>query len=350
MLPGSDSVLDAFAEQLESELARLIDAASSGARQWAEAMSFVRALVQAGGKRVRPRLLAASFLATGGRELTPPMVAFGAGIELIHTCMLIHDDVMDGSALRRGVPAVHCALQQELIPEQRCAENVAIVMGDLLAMMAAHQFMAEGLDLQRARRAARAVHQAMRASAEGQVMDVICDALPLDAAQEDDILRTCRLKTACFAFEAPLRAGVILAGGNSGTEEAMARFGLWLGTAYQLRDDFIGFLGQESAIGKRAADDWRAGKKTLLLLRLWQRCNATERERIAGLLQQREPTAEQLDWLRQTARQRGVLQELEERIEALSRQALQAIDSVELVDRWRDYLALLVRWLAQRTY
>lgn len=349
MLQGSDIVLDTFAEELERKLTQLTEAASSGAPQWAEAMRCVRSLVDAGGKRVRPRLFAVSFLAAGGEALAAPIVDFGAGIELMHTCMLIHDDIMDRSALRRGVPSVHHALQQGLIEDQRCAENVAIVMGDLLAMMAAHQFTAEGLDPRRARRAAAVVHEALRATAEGQVMDVTYDTLPLDGVQEEDILRMCQLKTACFAFEAPLRAGVILAGGSPDTEEALARFGLRLGTAFQLRDDLIGFLGQESATGKRAEDDWREGKKTLLLRRLWQRCDAAERGRISGFLQQREPTAEELDWLRELARDRGVVEALEERISALSEEALQASDSVQLVDKWRSYLKLLVAWLAHRT-
>ncbi len=349
MSPGSDEALDAFVVQLDRELSRLIDAASSGARQWAEAMSCVQAMVDAGGKRVRPRLFAASFLAAGGRELTSPIVTFGAGIELIHTCMLIHDDVMDRSELRRGGPAVHVALQRGLIQDRRRAENVAIIMGDMLAMMAAHQFIAEDLDPHRARRAAAAVHEAIRATAEGQLIDVIHGALPIDDVDEEDILRMCRLKTACFACEAPLRAGVILAGASPETEEAMARFGRRLGTAYQLRDDLIGFIGNDAATGKRSVDDWLEGKKTLLLLRLWQRCDTTERARITGLLQKGESIEQAIDWLRERARERRVVEELEEQIGALSRQALQALESVELVDRWRDYLSLLVRWLVYRT-
>ena len=347
---GELAVLGAFDERLEAELRRLVDDAARGPAQWVEAVGCARRLVEAGGKRIRPKLCALAFLASGGQDGAEiGLVRFAAGIELLHTCMLVHDDVMDRSLVRRGVPSVHCAIQRSgVVSDSRLADGVAVVVGDVLATLATEEFAAEELPHDLARRAAAVVHHAMRDTAAGQVLDLTHGGRPIEAVSEEDILLTYRLKTAFFAFEAPLRSGAILARADDRVADALAEFGLRLGTAFQLRDDLIGFLGKQSLTGKRTVDDLREGKKTLLLKLLWNRCGAEDRARLSGIVGCREPDETELRRLQEVARETGAVAEVEGRITALSSEAASILGSVELIEPWRGHLTLLSAWLQRR--
>jgi geranylgeranyl diphosphate synthase, type I len=338
-----------FNQRLEEELLRVVDVAARGPRVWAEAVDCAADLIRAGGKRVRPRLCLLSFLASGGEEVDYGLVRFAAGIELLHTCMLVQDDVMDRSTMRRSVVTVHHAiLERGLLREARLAEGIAVVVGDVLATLATEQFVAEELDLTRARAAAAVVHRAMRETAAGQILDLGFGDREIDDVDEGEILLAYRLKTAYFAFEAPLRSGAILAGASERVCDALAEFGLGLGTAFQLRDDLIGFLGDQSLTGKRAVDDLREGKKTLLLRLLWERSGAADRHLLGALIGRRDPSEAELRRLRELAHSTGAVEDVERKITDLSRAAAAALFSVELVEQWRNHLQLFAHWLERR--
>jgi geranylgeranyl diphosphate synthase type I len=338
-----------FAERLEEELGRVVETAATGPEPWVEAVACAERLIKAGGKRVRPRICLFSYLACGGGGVDMGLVRFAAGIELLHTCMLVHDDVMDRSEVRRGVPSVHRAiLDAGLLADPRLAEGLAIVVGDVLATLATEEFVADELPADRGRRAAAAVHRAMRETAAGQVLDLISGPRPIEEVSEEEILLTYRLKTACFAFEAPLRSGAILAGASDEVCDALAGFGIKLGTAFQLRDDLIGFFGTQSLTGKRPEDDLREGKKTLLLRLLWERCGEADRALVAAVAGTREPTGAELEQLREAARETAAADEVERRIAELSRDAVAQLRAQPLDARWRDHLVLLAAWLERR--
>lgn len=342
--------LAVFAEQLEVELDRIVETAASGPAQWVESVDCARRLIKAGGKRVRPRICLFSYLACRGGEVDTGLIRFASGIELLHTCMLVHDDVMDRSEVRRGMPSVHRAiLDGGLLSDERLAEGLAIVVGDVLATLATEEFVAEELPPDRARRAASVVHRAMRETAAGQVLDLISGPRKIQDVSEDEILLTYRLKTACFAFEAPLRAGAILAGARDEVCDALAGFGLRLGTAFQLRDDLIGFFGKQSITGKRPEDDIREGKKTLLLRLLWERCAAADRELVTAVVGVREPDERELSRLREVARETAAVEDVERRITGLSREAVALLQAQPLEKKWRDHLILLAAWLERRS-
>ncbi len=343
-------VLAEFNRELEEELRRIVGEAARGPIPWRDAVRCAGALIEAGGKRLRPRLCAIAHQAAHGGPLDHGVVRFATGIELLHTCMLVQDDVMDRSDVRRGIPAVHRAiLDQGVLSDARLAEGIAVVVGDVLATMATEEFVSEELDPALARRAASVVHRAMRETAAGQILDLTWSGRPVEEVSEEDILLAYQLKTAYFAFVAPLRSGAILAGCSDDIARALADFGLGLGTAFQLRDDLIGFLGDQSLTGKCAVDDLREGKKTLVLRFIWERCQLAEREMISELLGTRDPDDEELQQLRSLATSTGAVAAVERRISILSKEAVAALHSVDLVPRWRNHLLLLAAWLERRS-
>jgi geranylgeranyl diphosphate synthase type I len=210
------------------------------------------------GKRLRPALVAVGWKAARG-EVPPPrgVQRFGAGLELLHTFFLVHDDIADRADTRRGGPALHLVLGAG-----RLGENLAVVAGDLLFVEAVDALLACGLP--NASRAVREVLAICRDTAAGQYLDLAFadadpDAVPPSAARRAEMLKTAR-----YSFEAPLVAGALLAHGGKRVITALRAVARPLGLAFQLQDDLLP-LRQGDNAGKPALADLAGGKKTWLM-------------------------------------------------------------------------------------
>lgn len=228
-----------------------------------------RHLIKAGGKRVRPFLVIQSCRAVGGREdsVLPAAVA----VELIHNFTLIHDDIMDQDELRRGAPTVHVLW----------GVSTAILAGDLLFskafealfMCSSHpDISSEGLV-----EAGRRLASAVSVIAEGQALDMsFSGRLRSSLISEDDYFEMIYKKTAAL-FKVSCEIGGILGGANSIELEALSKYGEHIGIAFQMKDDVLGIVGDESVLGKPIGSDLREGKCTLILIHALR--NASEGQR-----------------------------------------------------------------------
>jgi octaprenyl-diphosphate synthase len=200
----------------------------------------------AGGKRLRPALLlltagALGYAGTGHHRLA-------AVVEFIHTATLLHDDVVDESSLRRGLPTANA----------RFGNPASVLVGDFLYTRA-FQMMVQAQDM----RVMQILADATNTIAEGEVMQLL--HLGNAAVDEADYLRVIRAKTAKL-FEASARLGAVLAGSDAPREEQCARYGQALGTAFQIIDDVLDYDGTVDDLGKNLGDDLREGKPTLPLI------------------------------------------------------------------------------------
>ncbi len=227
-----------------------------------------RYIIEAGGKRIRPRLvlLFANALGFAG----PERFTLAAIVEFIHTATLLHDDVVDESALRRGRETANAMF----------GNAASVLVGDFLYSRAFQMMVS--LDRMRV---LDVLADATNVIAEGEVLQLMNMHDP-DIAVED-YLRVIRFKTAKL-FEASARLGAILAEVPAEVEEACAAYGRSLGTAFQLVDDLLDYEGDSSRLGKNVGDDLREGKPTMPLLLAMQRGTATERELIRNSIEQGE--------------------------------------------------------------
>ncbi len=214
-------------------------------------------LVKAGGKRVRPVLtLAAARLCGYDGE---HHIRLAAAVEFIHTATLLHDDVVDGSALRRGKPAANTVF----------GNKPSILVGDFL-FSRAFQLMVETGSL--------SVLDILSATSaiisEGEVMQ-LATANNL-ATTEAEHLAVIRAKTAAL-FSAATEVGGVLADVPSDQQKALHTYGDRLGIAFQLADDALDYAGKAGTIGKDAGDDFREGKVTQPVLRAFAAADDTER-------------------------------------------------------------------------
>jgi geranylgeranyl diphosphate synthase type I len=227
-------------------------------------LDALRAFVLGGGKRLRPAFCHWGFVGAGGDPTDPLWVEAGAALELLHCFALVHDDVMDGSGTRRGLPTVHVAFEHLHRDAgwrgegRRFGEGAAILVGDL-AFVLADRLLAD------AGRPAWQVWDELRLEVNvGQFLDMLHTAKgrPTVAAAR----RICTYKTAKYTIERPLHLGAALTGAEDDhLREALTAYGLPLGEAFQLVDDLLGAFGDPARTGKPVGDDLREGKPTRLL-------------------------------------------------------------------------------------
>lgn len=226
----------------------------------------------AGGKRGRARLCAAGWHAVGGPDLAAPIVHAGSALELFQAAALVHDDVIDDAATRRGLPASHVQFAN-LLPRgpmaARFGVNAAILLGDLLLMLAQREIR-RAADLVRDATEAIRIWELMTAEvAVGQYLDVWASMQSLEEPLEDALARALtviRHKSGRYSVEHPLVLGAALGGGSPEVLAALSEIGAPLGEAFQLRDDDLGVFGDPSVTGKPAGDDLREGKRTPIVL------------------------------------------------------------------------------------
>ncbi len=224
------------------------------------------------GKLIRPRMAHWGWVAAGGLEHGrghDELLRIGAALELLHCFALVHDDVMDASDTRRGHPSVHALARTEhlalggLGDPQRYAENIAILVGDLLHSEADRLIGGLPAPLREAWRT-MTIELMM-----GQGRDLVGAAngrRDLQHAQE-----VARAKSGAYTVWRPLQLGALAAGAEPELLTVLQEYGRHAGQAFALRDDLLGVLGDPSRTGKPVGDDLVAGKPTVLLALAAQR-------------------------------------------------------------------------------
>jgi geranylgeranyl diphosphate synthase type II len=222
-----------------------------------------------GGKRFRPRMVMLAYAGVGGSD-TRAAAHVAAAYELLHTALVVHDDVIDRDWSRRGRPNVAGSFRDAattggvpLPTAEHLGVSAAIIAGDLALAAAPRLIDASGVDAERRTRLLDILDEAIFASAAGEMSDVdLClGVMPT----VDEVLAMERAKTSVYSFEAPLQSGAVLGGADESVVTALGTFGRDIGIAYQIVDDILGVFGNESATGKTTSGDLREGKRTILI-------------------------------------------------------------------------------------
>ena len=233
----------------------------------------------AGGKRLRPALLVWSFAAHGG-DGVDPVLGPAVALELVHTCALVHDDVLDNTDARRGVPSVHTAFaarhgESWAGTAAAYGRAAAILLGDVALAAADGQLRTAVVPPPALDRAHDAFTRLRIEVMAGQFLDV--DAAARGHAGRERALRVATLKSARYSVGRPLELGALLAGTDDAAAARMLAVGDPIGRAFQLRDDLLGVFGDPAVTGKPAGSDLAEGKRTLLIAEAVARLDAAGR-------------------------------------------------------------------------
>ena len=278
-------------------------------------------IVSAGGKRIRPMLvlLFSNALGFAGRE----RFELAATVEFIHTATLLHDDVVDESALRRGRRTANALF----------GNAASVLVGDFVYSRAFQMMVGAGR-----MRVLEVLADATNVIAEGEVLQLMNMHDP--EVTVDDYLRVIRFKTAKL-FEASARLGAVLAEADPGVEEACAAYGRSLGTAFQLVDDLLDYEGATAQLGKNVGDDLREGKPTLPLLIAMERGTAEQRLLLRGAIEHGEVA--RLDEVIALVRATGALEATREAARAEADKACKVLELLPATAYREALLDLSVR-------
>jgi octaprenyl-diphosphate synthase len=284
-------------------------------------------IIGAGGKRLRPALVLYSAGALGYRGTHHHELA--AVVEFIHTATLLHDDVVDESDLRRGNKTANALF----------GNAASVLVGDFLYSRAFQMMVSVG-----SMRVQQVLADATNTIAEGEVLQLLnCHNADVDVAQ---YLQVIRYKTAKL-FEAATRLGAILCGAPAEIEDGMARYGMHLGTAFQIIDDVLDYSGEEGATGKHLGDDLAEGKPTLPLIHVMKNGNSGQAHCVRRAIE--EGGRDEFQQVLAAIHATGALDEARRFAEAEAQLALEAIAPVPH-STFRESLVQLASFAVARDF
>ncbi|MFF1875188.1 polyprenyl synthetase family protein [Kitasatospora herbaricolor] len=327
--------------------------------QLGPAVDALRDFLLDGGKRLRPAFCYWGWRGAGGAAADPGIEHAAAALELLQASALVHDDLMDRSDTRRGVPSVHRRFEALHRASgwrgdrEQFGASAAVLLGDLLLIWCDELFLRSGLPAEAVLRAKPAFDLMRTEVMVGQYLDVLepvagdsTDDGALDRAQT-----VLHYKSAKYTIERPLQVGALLAGASPELVAAYSSFGLPLGEAFQLRDDLLGVFGDPAVTGKPAGDDLREGKRTLLVAHAMRGLPAADARHLDERLGAPDLAPEEVVVLRGLVGRSGAPERVESRIEELMRQSLAALEAAPLVDpRAREVLLALAEAATVRRY
>lgn len=275
-------------------------------------------IIAGGGKRLRPALVLLSAGAFGYAGADHCKLA--AIVEFIHTATLLHDDVVDESSLRRGQATSNALF----------GNAASVLVGDFVYSRA-FQMMVDIGNM----RVMQILADATNVIAEGEVLQLMnCHDADVD---ETGYLQVIRCKTAKL-FEAATRLGAVIAGASARDEEAMAAYGMHLGTAFQLIDDVLDYSGSASEMGKNIGDDLAEGKSTLPLIYAMRSGTPEQSARVREAIER--GGLDELAPVLEAVRQTGALEYARRQAQAESRIACEAISHLPRSNHLESLLEL----------
>lgn len=328
--PNTADLRDQVTTLLDAFLEKKADS-DAGLPMPAEVCQSLRDFLAAGGKRLRPLLCVTGWQAAGGGGAAAPVLTTAASLELFHLFTLIHDDIMDGSDIRRGLPTLHRRLAQHhrggrsAATAERVGTNTAVLVGDLALAWSDELLHTAGLTPRQLGDVLPLIDLMRSEVMYGQYLDVT--ATGHLTADVDRAMRIVRYKTAKYTCERPLHIGAALAHDAARVSETLSAYALPIGEAFQLRDDLLGVFGTPQLTGKPSLDDLRDGKHTVLVALALQRSDPAQRHTLHTLIGDPALDEADADRVRRVLTATGAREEVERMISTRCAQAHHVLDT-----------------------
>jgi geranylgeranyl diphosphate synthase type I len=294
---------------------------------------------------VRPILFVLGYLAFAKKEARGLYQA-AISIELLHDFMLIHDDIIDKSDTRRGRPSMHKMLNNYLRDKKNIkfsGQDLSLVLGDIVYASAINTFLAINEEPQRKEKALKKFIDATFYTGCGEFIELISGIKNIENITKDDIYKIYDFKTAYYSFAYPLSIGATLAGAKENDINKIFQYGLYLGRAFQIKDDILGVFGNEAKIGKSTLTDLQEAKKTLLIWHAYRYSHPKNQSEIKKVLAKKKVNNADLLQVRRILVTAGSLDYARQEISRCIRKAQELNSSCAMKSKYRDYLACYCR-------
>lgn len=293
------------------------------------------------GKRIRPLLLILSYKGYAkNKKISSSLYTASTCIELLHNFMLIHDDIIDRSNLRRGKPTLHKILEKVIKTkeQEKLGSDLGIIAGDIVYALAIDAFLSMREDPERKEKALKYFIQTAAFTAMGEFIDTLHGVENIKKVKERDVFLNYTLKTARYTFDCPLVVGAILANAHPRDIKKLSQLGILIGQAFQIQDDIIGIFDSQKNIGKSILSDIAESKKTLLVCHAYQYLQGAKRRELLDLFSKPRKTYADLLAVRKIFIKTGSLNYSLEQIQTRLTRTLSILKSLRMNSVYKKYI------------
>jgi geranylgeranyl diphosphate synthase, type I len=317
-----------------------------------EAVGMIRNYTLSGGKRIRPAVLYYGYLAAGGED-GDKIAEASMSMELLHSFLLIHDDIIDKDASRHGVATIHerykkIGKKYSIAKDSdHFGNSMAIISGDLAASMACDIIFNADFPSDVVLKALDKLQKIVFVTIPGEMIDVIMSYA--GEASEEQILKMHEGKTARYTFEGPLHLGCLLAGADENLLKNFSAYALPLGKAFQIKDDILGVFGNEKKLGKPVGSDIIEGKQTLLLIKALENGDKKQKEAIKKYLNKENLSEKEIDDFRKIVIDTGSLEYSENLARNFVAESLEALAKIDFKNgEAKEFLSGIADYIVNR--
>lgn len=327
--------------------------ASTIGRSYEQLWQTIANLLLAGGKRFRPYMVLAAYEAYAPNAPLDDILPAAIAQELLHSAMLVHDDIIDRDLLRYGVKNIagqyetlYAAHIQDPAERTHMAQSAALLAGDALLSDAYRTLQTinkpDALKAKAHTIFATSVFEVIG----GELLDTEDSFLPAGTISAEAIARH---KTASYSFVGPLTMGATLAEAPEIEIARLTTFAEHLGIGYQLRDDMLGMFGNEQTTGKSATSDLKEGKRTMLVEQFDTLATPTQKELFYAAFHNPTATAEAIATAKQQLKDSGAVAAVETTIARHAESATKLVHDLAISPAAKEILLTLIRTCVERS-
>ncbi len=323
-------------------------------KQLAEILQTAKEYCLRPGKRIRPVLLINSYLGFFKTTQINEIIKISASIEIMHSFLLIHDDIMDKALMRRGETSFHI-IMNNLYKKKTLNENIGadigIVVGDILFTLALKIIAESKIDINIKNIFLKYFSKCYEITSWGQILDSLSSQIKEFDLKKSIPQDIAAMKTAYYTIFYPLVMGYILTGGkNNNVIEKIKKFALPLGIAFQIRDDILGMFGAGQITGKSTVSDIMEGKFTFLISKTIELASAHKRDIFKKLFLKKRKTLTDIENIKKIIKNSGALDSSIKKMNFLFDKALKNLNEIKMKKSNKDILKDMIDVLRTKKY
>jgi len=294
------------------------------------------------GKRLRPLLLILTYkgYSPASKKISRQLYNASTCMEFLHNFMLIHDDIIDRSDLRRGKPTMHKILSRTVPTRDpdKLGIDLGIIAGDIVYALAIDAFLSINEPSERKERALKYFIQTAAFTAMGEFIDTVSGVKKVQNVDEKEVFLNYTLKTARYTFDCPMVTGAILAGAPDKEIKKISHFGILIGQAFQIQDDIIGIFETEANIGKSILSDLMEGKKTLLVIHAFSVLRGKSKLKFLKIFNKKIKTLKDLEAIKKIFVETKSLDYALKAIHTRLKEAREILNSLDINEEYRHLI------------
>ncbi len=295
-----------------------------------------------GGKRIRPLIIIFAYKCFKEGEESQ-IVDASIAIELMQAYFLIHDDIMDNADLRRGKKSMHKLYDQK---DENFGKSIAILAGNACASYVYEVILKSKFSDSSKLKALEWLRWIDQRVNYGQELDLMPG---FENLNENEVMKIYELKTASYTAQGPIFLGAALAQATDKEINQLKEYGHKIGMAFQIQDDILGVYGNIEEIGKPNDSDIKEGKKTLLIVKALELCNAKDREFLLKNYGVKNTSDEDLEKIRSIIKNCKALEYCNNKVEQLVAKGKESISNLELRKEGKDFLFEMAEYIKNMT-